>query len=816
MALLNSPRTTRSSAYSGLTSHIVNMDEHQRKLLDKAMLQLSTQTLQQDKNKETHNKVNHWFYFMEAFSYKNSSLLDRSNGNYHLFLDGEPHHPDSIMLEAQREANKTRHPCPVSSYLTTRDELIEHYKLLYEISPENSKSDDDSAIRQVAMLKVPEFLRIPLESLSPISISSMYLNKVHQEHYLIVRVISPAVRLAAIQVAIEDEQGSVIDLAMYHCFETSGLDRQGVIELVPLGQALIIRQPWLTRGLTGGNVTIRVSSPSDLIFLPPSHPLLSNCPEAWKAGGGKDSQVYKDIGNHAFKNGRFESAIQAYSHGLLVDPTASVLRLNRSACYLSINKPSMALKDAQIASEDKSMKDALRSKAQYRMALAYYALDRFSEALSILERENGYRFSPADFSELEKKIHERLVEQAQGSYKWLALSKMAKQINGHRQVTDVADYVGPVEVALTESKGGGRGLVTTREVLAGELLMVSKPFAFGASSEYPELFRVLQARTGSIIERASHELVGRAMQRLVGDYTAASALFLDLHSNSPQTSTPQIARSVPTFLQNGGRSNEFNDSIKMTHFGNNEAIYLLPSLVNHSCHGTAVRTSIGSILVMRASRNLKKGQEVTCSYVGGTEGASYISRAAALRKWSFTCECELCTADKKDGEQRCQSREGLQEDLDQFHMVIRIGDAESAKNAKEFVTKIRSTYGNERVTPMDLLGRAQRLSGFTQQAFNLSLAIQLYTDGLRSHGIRVKKMPPKKIPRNNSELRRDALIIGTSNFPSQIDTIFRCIKVMVTLAALEAQQGKFSLASHWAVASLWGEQNFPTSRMIPY
>ncbi|KAF8713702.1 SET domain, partial [Rhizoctonia solani] len=750
MASSNSPRVTRTSAYSGLTSHIANMDEHQRKLLDKAMLRLSTQTLQQDKKKETHNKVNHWFYFMEAFSYKNSSLLDRSNGNYHLFLDGEPHHPDSIMLEAQREANKTRHPCPVSSYLTTRDELIEHYKLLYEISPENSKSDDDSAIRQVAMLKVPEFLRIPLESLSPISISSMYLNKVHQEHYLIVRVISPAVRLAAIQVAIEDEQGSVIDLAMYHCFETSGLDRQGVIELVPLGQALIIRQPWLTRGLTGGNVTIRVSSPSDLIFLPPSHPLLSNCPEAWKAGGGKDSQVYKDIGNHAFKNGRFESAIQAYSHGLLVDPTASVLRLNRSACYLSINKPSMALKDAQIASEDKSMKDALRSKAQYRVKGTTVTGSRL-----------------LIFPSWRKKIHERLVEQAQGSYKWSALSKMAKQINGHRQVTDVADYVGPVEVALMESKGGGRGLVTTREVLAGELLMVSKPFAFAASSEYPELFRVLQARTGSIIERASHELVGRAMQRLVGDYTAASALFLDLHSNSSQTSTPQIARSVPTFLQNGGRywdipgeypigdidtnrvediirSNEFNDSIKMTHFGNNEAIYLLPSLVNHSCHGTAVRTSIGSILVMRASRNLKKGQEVTCSYVGGTEGASYISRAAALRKWSFTCECELCTADKKDGEQRCQSREGLQEDLDQFHMVIRIGDAESAKNAKELVTKIRSTYGNERVTPMDLLGRAQRLSGFTQQAFNLSLAIQLYTDGLRSHGIRVKKCHQRK------------------------------------------------------------------------
>ncbi|CAE6440401.1 unnamed protein product [Rhizoctonia solani] len=656
----------------------------------------------------------------------------------------------------------------------------------------------------------------------------MSLNKVHQGSYLIVRAISQTVRLVAVQVAVEDKQGSAIDLALYNCLETSGLDRQGILELIPLGQALLIREPWLTRGRTGGNVTVRVDSPSDLVFLPPIHPLLSQYPEEWKIGSEKGSQAYKDMGNNAFKNGRFESAIQAYSHGLLVDPTSSVLKLNRSICYLSINKPSMALKDARDASEDKTMKDALRSKARYRMALSYYALDRFTDALTILDNNTEYQFSPNDFSELKKKTRERLIEQTQGNYNWLALKRIAKQINGHQQISDVADYVGPVEVAQMKYMGGGRGLVTTREVLAGELLMVSKPFAFATSSEYPELFRVFHARTGTILERASYELVGRAMQRLAGDHTAASALFLDLHSTSPATNTCQISQSFPTFLKSGGRhwdisgeylindidvnhvegiigDNEFNDTIEETRFGKNEAIYLLPSLVNHSCHGTAVRTSVGSILAMRASRDLKKGEEITCSYVGGAEGASFITRGAVLRKWHFTCQCEMCVADQKDGESLCTDRELYQEELNKFRMSVRPGDVESAKTAKELVTKIRSTYNRERVVPMDILGLAQRLSAFTQQTFNTSSAIQLYTDALRSHSIHVKDNPPKKAPQNYSQLRRDSLIIGTSSFPSQIDTIFRCIKVMVTLAALEVQRGKYSLASHWAAASLWGE-----------
>ncbi|KAG8696905.1 hypothetical protein FRC11_000403, partial [Ceratobasidium sp. 423] len=543
-------------------------------------------------------------------------------------------------------------------------------------------------------------------------------------------------------------------------------------------------------------------------------------------GSKKDAQAYKEKGNNAFKNGRFESAIQAYSYGLSVDPSASLLRLNRSLCYLNINKPSMALSDALVASQGEALTDTLRSKARYRMALAYYALDRFKDTLAILEDKTWTQFSPKDFSELEQKTRQRLIEQVQGDYNWFALNKIADRINGRRQVPDVADYVGPVKVVQMGAIGRGRGLVTTRDVFAGELLLVSKPFAFAASVEYPELFRVLHARSGTIVERANYELVGRAMQRLGGDHTAASALFLDLHSNYTAIKTSPVTSSLPTFLTTGGRywdtpgeypvdnigvnhvegilsSNSFNTQIERTRFEKNEAIYLLPSMVNHACHGTAVRTSVGSVMVMRASRNLKAGEEITCSYVGGVGGASFLSRSAGLRKWLIDCHCELCLADQQDGESRCRDRERFAEDLDELRMRLRPGDPEIAKTAKELVAKIRSTYNVKRSLPMDILGLAQRVLAFTQQVFGPNPAIQLYTDALRSHGIHVKDSPPKKLPQNRSQLRRESLIIGTGSFPSQLDNIFRCIKVMVTLAGLETQRGKSLLASHWAVACLW-------------
>lgn len=322
----------------------------------------------------------------------------------------------------------------------------------------------------------------------------------------------------------------------------------------------------------------------------------------------------------------------------------------------------------------------------------------------------------------------------------------------------------------------------------------------------------------------------------MGDHTAASALFLDLHSNSDKDSPPSqndAPPSMPTFVSSGGNhraisgeyvignvdinkvegviiKNSFSDVIAHSETGKTESIYLLASLVNHSCHGTAVRVSVGSIMTMRASRNLKEGEEITCSFVGGADGATYLTREPGLKKWSINCQCELCLADRKDGFDRCRQREGCKHALNELRMKLRPGDLLQMSVAQQLVNKIRSTYASKRAmhVPMDTLGLAQRVLGFTYQVFDPKQAVQAYNDALRSHGINVKSDIPKRIPQNYSQLRRDSLIIGTKNFPSQRDYIFRCMKVMATLAGLEDGRGNQMLASHWAVACLWSKSRF--------
>ncbi|KIJ56949.1 hypothetical protein M422DRAFT_238537 [Sphaerobolus stellatus SS14] len=65
-------------------------------------------------------------------------------------------------------------------------------------------------------------------------------------------------------------------------------------------------------------------------------------------------------------------------------------------------------------------------------------------------------------------------EQKHGKYNWLHLFKDSQSSSGLPM--NVADFVGPIVVAPLPNRGGGRGIITTRYIGQGELLMVAKPF----------------------------------------------------------------------------------------------------------------------------------------------------------------------------------------------------------------------------------------------------------------------------------------------------------------------------------------------------
>ena len=89
---------------------------------------------------------------------------------------------------------------------------------------------------------------------------------------------------------------------------------------------------------------------------------------------------------------------------------------------------------------------------------------------------------------------QNLLEQSRsGTYDWAELIKTG---NSATAKLDVADFRGPIKVVKLAARGGGRGIVTTRDVNAGEVLVVEKAFgvAYSLKDETPTLAYDLHRR----------------------------------------------------------------------------------------------------------------------------------------------------------------------------------------------------------------------------------------------------------------------------------------------------------------------------------
>lgn len=77
-------------------------------------------------------------------------------------------------------------------------------------------------------------------------------------------------------------------------------------------------------------------------------------------------------------------------------------------------------------------------------------------------------------------------------------------------------------------------------------------------------------------------------------------------------------------------------------------IWVMPAIMNHSCRGagSARRSFIGDMMVVRASRDIKKGEEITQTYLH--VGDVSARREALLKSWGFLCNCSLCVVESEE------------------------------------------------------------------------------------------------------------------------------------------------------------------------
>lgn len=382
---------------------------------------------------------------------------------------------------------------------------------------------------------------------------------------------------------------------------------------------------------------------------------------------------------------------------------------------LHLRRNGQALQDCIIALQDDDLFDSgMKKKILFRAATAEYNLLQFDESVARLQHCLKIDPNDVDARNLVGRSLARLEEKRTGIYDWGRLFSSTSAL-------DIAEYVGPVEVK--DMKGKGKGLVATRDIGVGELLLVSKPLAMGRGHREDLTFTVgMNLLTETVDPYPFVELISILVERAM-DEKSFYGQVMELHSGRPASSSADASsiidadadssyidinhfEAAATFNSfhteslghSASRSNDDDDDGINIHASS--SLYHLPSRMNHSCIGNVSYTFISDVICLRAKSIIRKGEECTDSYVDSLDELD--SRNEKLVKHGFVCDCELCTWDRKDGDGSRKERAKLSEQVQVMTGKIHGNEQKSAAShistMLSIIDKILSTYSIDRPT----------------------------------------------------------------------------------------------------------------------
>ncbi|KAJ5312810.1 hypothetical protein PENANT_c007G08348 [Penicillium antarcticum] len=537
------------------------------------------------------------------------------------------------------------------------------------------------------------------KDLNRVMIKDLCLETHHRGTYVLLRTITPTDTLTAAMVIVEDEEESVLMLQLYN----QGQELSGRNDLNK-GTVIVVKEPYV-KVMSDGDYGLRVDHLSDVKFIPEFDSLV---PLSWRrkvSEADESSNSWKLKGNDFFNKASYRAAIECYTEALNSHPSSEVAvatQLNRALTFLKTHRFDAALLDV----EEAACAPSPSEKALFRKAQALYNLQRFQESCEAhkLLRERYPKNSSA--AQEFKRASARLDEQTSGEYKFRLLHLEARK----RQPPhlDRGSFIGPVSVQPTKSHG--RGLFTIEAVKAGDLLFCEKAFAHAfhdAKSTTHDLNLLINAQSDTMTLGTQAELIELAVQRLYKNPSVLPA-FIDLHHGAYKPVAVQEIDGIPivdTFLV--GRIIQLNCfgcplSSRESHMSamrNDETakksneqfhscgIWRLASYVNHSCFSNARRSFIGDMMVVRATKDLAPGTELTFWYKSPFTRDSK-GDPMDLGHWGFECDCAICQEIQKTDKTVMSKRTRLEADLQK---LFNLGAKHSSRIEKS-ISGLAETY----------------------------------------------------------------------------------------------------------------------------
>lgn len=207
----------------------------------------------------------------------------------------------------------------------------------------------------------------------------------------------------------------------------------------------------------------------------------------------------------------------------------------------------------------------------------------------------------------------------------------------------VADYVGPVEVRwFGEQATGERGLYAKTNILAGDVLLVSRPLAQAAT------------RGGDMADMVE------AMQKAATSSSRARRQMACLADGVRSPMAPEIVNAVLSddteelIAADSRTEREYGDLFFRGIIDHNvftmdkswAAVYGMPSMLNHCCDGRGANALklvlpwLDGVMVFRAARDIVAGEEL-CHRYFDVEPPLH-DRHKHSTAWEFECRCPRC------------------------------------------------------------------------------------------------------------------------------------------------------------------------------
>ncbi|KAK4231119.1 SET and MYND domain-containing protein 4 [Podospora fimiseda] len=547
----------------------------------------------------------------------------------------------AVVLQQNSDTMATTTEPPVAKRLTKEQILKTHNAHLKK--QENMPSTAPRPVKQPVMTEAYPASTKSIRDVEIIPLNSLQVESHHLNKGIIVKVVSPPFVGAGAVSIVQDSFGNVEKLSIYNQNDSS------ILSAVPEGCIVAVKEPYYKHNGGGdGDYIIAVDHPSDVILLRFTDPII---PESLRVGPLlKTAEEWKNAGDTAFLGKDFPTAVFCYSEAIEASEDEKFnapIYTKRAGTNLVLGRYDAAKADS-LASRTNGPGDW---KAYYNAGRAAYGLCQYEESKEFLEKALELNSSNNVIRKEYDRCLARLKEQETGEYDFSGMLASLSPTNVH---LDRASFLRNTRVA--ESPLHGKGLFATTELKAGEIVFVEKATLMPNQYEPSRASAALYALTvRQLCDNPS--LAKDVLQMYDGGYERSGlegtivdgVPVLDVFLIEAIRQKNCFSSPLSTVEDTKPRSPEGRMA---------KGLWIRAAAMNHACVANTMRSFVGDLLISRATRDIKEGEELFHQYVP-VKSLPDLRNQRYKDSWGFECACALCSVEKTSPEANRNKRKEL-------------------------------------------------------------------------------------------------------------------------------------------------------------